>query len=181
MTKRSKIKINSRRKEQSAKRKVKSVQHRQLHAQMEAKIASLEARIALLEEDGRLQASDFRLQEETSGTRLRASDLRHREEASHANPEVRSPKPEARVGVTAVVVVLILFPSPGQKGRAIFAIIAGMASPLFWLVRASPPCGSFAEKSYPHKPCDGHGLRVTMPPLPFRDRPALSLCLCVSV
>jgi len=52
MTKRSKIKINARRKEQSAERKVKRVQRRLSQAQMEAQIASLEARIALLEEEG---------------------------------------------------------------------------------------------------------------------------------
>ena len=103
MTKRSKIKINARRKEQSAKRKVKSVQHRLSHALMEAQIASLEARIALLEEEERLQeeTSGSRLQEEASGSKLQTSGR-----SLDTNPEVRSPKPEARAGITFPVPVL---------------------------------------------------------------------------
>ena len=112
MTKMSKVKINARRKEQSAERKVKSAQRQLSHALMEAQIAALEAQIASLEakiaglqaSDLGLPTSDFRLQEEASSVppqalfspqalfpRLPTSDLGLQEEASSVPPQALFP------------------------------------------------------------------------------------------
>ena len=74
MTKRSKIKINARRKEQSAERKVKRVQRRLSQALMEAQIASLEARIALLEEEGQVPSAKRKVQSEVQSSKWHAED-----------------------------------------------------------------------------------------------------------
>ena len=69
MTKMSKIKINARRKTQSAERKVKSTQRQLSHVQMEAQIAQLQEQITLMQE-----ASGLGSGEKDNSTRHTAPD-----------------------------------------------------------------------------------------------------------
>jgi len=91
MTKMSKIKIEARRRAQSAHRKVRNTERKLSGERVEAQLAVIEEQIASLQEQSAalkkegLQASDFRLQEK----------------ASNANPEARSLKPEATPNSTA--------------------------------------------------------------------------------
>ena len=92
MTKMSKVKINARRKEQSAERKVKSAQRQLSHAQMEAQIAALEAKIALLTGEGPVASGQGPVASETTHDSPQASSLKPLEKTP-APPIFRSFQP----------------------------------------------------------------------------------------